>query len=132
MLGMRIEDVRVSETEVTVTTTGTIYTVKKSDPGEIICTQRIGKQKLRAAISVEASFEGLNVDYHDDERCILYQPVVDWGFNIRINARIPCWVGWDAYVDERQKAIGRQFRPQAETHKILKEDYFPALDRLMP
>jgi len=44
------------------------------------------------------------------------------------NTRLPYWVGFDAYVEERQKVFGRKHYPEEESHKIMREEYFPKLD----
>jgi hypothetical protein len=47
---------------------------------------------------------------------------------LKANARLPYWVGWDRYVEERQKVIGAKYYPLEETRKIMREEYFPALN----
>lgn len=49
---------------------------------------------------------------------------------LKANARLPYWVGFDAYVKERQKVIGRKYYPLEESRKIMREEYFPALDAM--
>jgi hypothetical protein len=49
---------------------------------------------------------------------------------LKANVRLPYWVGWDGYVEERQKAIGAKYYPLEETRKIMKEEYFPSLNAL--
>jgi hypothetical protein len=44
--------------------------------------------------------------------------------------RIPYWPGWENYVKDRQESSGAKYYPVAETNKIIREEYFPALDAL--
>ncbi len=47
---------------------------------------------------------------------------------LKANARLSYWVGFDAYVEERQKVIGRKHYPLEDSRKIMREEYFPLLD----
>lgn len=49
---------------------------------------------------------------------------------LKANIRLPYWVGWDRYVEERQEAGGSEYYPLEETRKIMREEYFPALNAL--
>ncbi len=83
---MRIEKVRDDKRQAEITATGAIYLISKSNPAVISCYQRIGGKKFRGTVTVDYNFEGLKLDYRDEESVILYQPVGDFGFNIRIYA----------------------------------------------
>ncbi len=86
MFGMQIESIEENKDWVKVITTGAIYTIKKSNPAEILCYQRLGKERLVATLMLGISLKGLEVDYQDKESCFLYQPVGSSGVNLRINA----------------------------------------------
>lgn len=49
---------------------------------------------------------------------------------LEYNVRVPYWVGWDIYLKERGKELGTTYPTMAEFHEIMRESYFPALDRL--
>jgi hypothetical protein len=49
---------------------------------------------------------------------------------LKAKARLSYWVQWDRYVKERQKAVGAEYFPLEETRKIMREEYFPALNAL--
>lgn len=48
----------------------------------------------------------------------------------KANIRLPYWVGFDEYVQERQKAIGRKYYPLEESRGIMRREYFPLLEAL--
>ena len=84
MLGMKIEEVKEDGNQIEITTTGAKYVFKKTEPAEIICYQRIGEERLVGKVIIEDDFSGLKSDSQNEELAILYQPVGDFGFNIRV------------------------------------------------
>ena len=75
MFGMKVEKLNEDKSQVKVITTGAIYIIKKSNPAEILCYQRLGKERLVATLILQCSLQGLKIDYKDEESCILYQPI---------------------------------------------------------
>jgi len=86
MFGMKVDDVTEAQDEIKVTTTGAIFILGKRSKGEIQCYQRIGKERLAATMTLNASLKDLTIDWSDEESCFLMRPVTDLGIGIRINA----------------------------------------------
>jgi hypothetical protein len=74
MFDMKIEDVTEDRDETKVTTTGAEYIFKKTAPGEILCYQRLGQERLVSTLTLNASLSDLTVDWKDDESCFLNVP----------------------------------------------------------
>ncbi len=91
MYGMKVERVEEGRDEIRVATTGAIYTINKaSGEGEILCEQRIGKERLVTTLKVHRPLSALTVEETNDEVCIIHQstpPTECWrGLRIRIHA----------------------------------------------
>lgn len=64
-----------------------------------------------------------NYDYNLEFNRQLVRKVLDY------HVRVPYWAGWDPYLADRGKAHGVEYPPEAEIHRIMKEEYFSALDK---
>lgn len=65
-----------------------------------------------------------NYDYNLEFNEALMQRVLEY------HVRLPYWNGWDLYLDDRGKAVGKSYPRHADIQKLMHDVYFPALDRL--
>jgi len=65
-----------------------------------------------------------NYDYNLDFNRELIRRVLDY------DVRVPYWVGWDIYLKDRGKAVGKQYAAESALQEVMEQVYFPALDRL--
>ncbi len=91
MFGMRVENVEEGRDEIKISTTGAIYIINKAGgEGEIICRQRIGKEREVATLKIHRPLDALTVEEVNDEVCIVHQsvpPTECWkGLRIRVHA----------------------------------------------
>ena len=64
-----------------------------------------------------------NCDYNLEFNRKLINKVLDY------KVGVPYWTAIDHYLADRGEATGKEYPKEAEAHKIMKEDYLPALDR---
>ena len=65
-----------------------------------------------------------NYDYSLEFNRKLLAKVLDY------RAGVQYWGGWDIYLKDCGKDLGVEYPPEAETQKLMREIYYPALDRL--
>jgi hypothetical protein len=70
--------------KVVVETTGARFVVYRAASARIEIVQKINSPRELCRMELDTSFADLTVNYHDAEECILYVPVGDFGFNLRI------------------------------------------------
>ncbi len=64
-----------------------------------------------------------NYDYSLDFNRKLISKVLDY------NVRVPYWTAIDHYLKDRGEALGVEYPPEKDVHQIMREEYFPALNR---
>ncbi len=101
---MRIEKVQTGPGRTVVETTGAIYTVIHTNPGKIQAVQKINGPRQVFEMVFQASFEKMSLNYQDEEECDLYNPHMDFGFNIRVFADSLLWIRTP--MDVRVKTSG--------------------------
>lgn len=65
-----------------------------------------------------------NYDYNLEFNRELIRRVLDY------HARVPYWVGFDIYLKDIAPRTHKDYAPESALHEIMRQDYFPALDRL--
>lgn len=70
--------------KVVVETTGAVFSISRTNPARLEITQKINGPRPLCAMEWDVAFTDLTLDFQDKEQCVLYVPVGDFGFNVRI------------------------------------------------
>jgi hypothetical protein len=65
-----------------------------------------------------------NYDYNLEFNRELIRRVLDY------HARVPYWVGWDIYLKDIARQTHKEYAPESALQEMMRQDYFPAMDRL--
>jgi hypothetical protein len=88
-MDMQIKDVKADRERTVVVTTGAEFVFTRQDcPGQVLCTQRIGRRRARTRLTFRTvDFEYLEVQYHDAEKVVLHLSSRHAGFiRLEVNA----------------------------------------------
>ncbi len=88
MFNMKIEEVYQDSEKIKIITTGAEFLIPKISKGKIICSQRLGKERVSCTLNLSTSLKYLLMEYKDEEKVIFYKtfPPIEGRCIIRVNS----------------------------------------------